>query len=76
VMRADYRAKLVELASRAQDDRTVQGIRNLSMGIRVLDRIEAQMRAVMAEGEAAKRDVARAAELANMSPEARRYANY
>lgn len=75
-LRDEYMTKLVELAARPLDDRAVDGIRNLSIATRVLAVVEEQMRALMANGEIARQEVGRAAKIANMTPEARRYAQY
>ena len=75
-LRADYLVKLAELAAQPLNEKVQQGIVNLSLAIRVAGEVEAQMRALMADGTIARQDAHRAAEIARMSPEERKWKNY
>jgi len=76
LIKADYMDKLIDLSSRPLDERARQGITNLSIALRVSEMFEGQLRKAIADGEAAKKEIGRASAIANMSPEARRYAGY
>lgn len=75
-IRADYMAKLTQEAVKPMEGRALQAVQTLSLGLRVTEQIDAQMKSLIVDGQAAQADLDRAGELARMSPEARRFATY
>jgi hypothetical protein len=75
-VRADYMAKLTDEAIKPMEGRALQAVQNLSIGLRIADLIEGQIRSLMLDGAAAQKELDRASDLARLSPEQRRYAQY
>lgn len=75
-IRADYMAKLTAEATKPMEGRALQAVQNLSIGLRVAEQVEAQMKGLILDGAAAQKDMERASDLARLSPEQRRYAQY
>lgn len=75
-IRADYMLKLTENAERPMEGRALVAVQTMSLALRVTREVEAQLRAVIADGEAARSDIDRAGKIARLSPEERRYAQY
>lgn len=75
-IRADYMAKLTGEAVKPMEGRALQVVQNLSIGLRVADQVEAQLKSLIADGQAARADLERAGNVSRLSPEQRRYASY
>ena len=77
VIRDEYLAKLREIAAtRAMVGEPLAMVEKLSTALKIADQIEIQLRALIADGDAAKADAHRAGDMARLSPEAKRYATY
>jgi hypothetical protein len=76
VIREDYTKKLASIAVQPMEGRVLAGVQNLSLALRVLNEVEGQLRALIADAAVARADMDRAGAIARMSPEARRYAEY
>lgn len=75
-LRADYMGKLTTEATKPMEGRALQAVQNLSIALRITNEVEAQMKALIADGQAAQADMERSNNIARMSPEQRRYATY
>jgi len=75
-IRADYMVKLTENAERPMEGRALQAVQNMSLALRVTREVEAQIKAIMTDGDAARAELGRARRIADLSPEGRRFADY
>jgi len=76
-IRSEYLAKLTEIAAKhPMKGEPLAMVEKLSTALKIVDQIDIQMRALIADGDAAKADAARADQMARLSTEQRRYASY
>lgn len=76
VCRADYLEKLGEIAARPLTDANRAGMEKLALGVKVIDMVRSQIVAVIADGGLARSNKRGADRLANLSAEARWYAQW
>ncbi|MDK8188144.1 MULTISPECIES: hypothetical protein [Sphingomonas] len=77
VIRDEYLGKLREVAAKhPMRGEPLAMVEKLSTALKIVDQLEVQMRALIADGDAAKADAARADQLARLNTEQRRYAGY
>jgi hypothetical protein len=77
VIRNEYLAKLQELAAtRAMEGEPLAMVQKLATAIKIADQIEIQMRALMADGDAAKAEHAGTVARMKLNPVAAQYAAY
>ena len=76
VVRADYLGKLTDYAERPMTGDNLKVVEKMAVALKVTKVVEEQLRALIADGDAARADMDRAGTLARMSDEQRRYATY
>lgn len=77
VIRDEYLGKLREVAAKhPMRGEPLAMVEKLSTALKIVDQLEVQMRALIADGDAAKADAARADQMARLNTEQRRYAGY
>jgi hypothetical protein len=76
VARADYMAKLTELLTRPMCGDNLKACEKLALAVKVANEVEAQIEALVADGQMARADASRAADIARLPAEQRRYAQY
>lgn len=76
VCRADYLAKLAEIAAKPLTNDMRAGMEKLAIGIKVIDQVRGQIEALVMDGRVAEDDASRARNLAGMTTEARRWAMF
>jgi hypothetical protein len=76
ICRADYLEKLGEIASRPMTDANRAGMEKLALGVKVIDMVRGQITAVVADGGMARSSKRQADQLANLSAEAKWYAQW
>lgn len=77
VIRDEYLSKLREVAAKhPMRGEPLAMVEKLSTALKIVDQLEVQMRALIADGDAAKADAARADQMARLNTEQRRYAGY
>lgn len=76
-IREDYTAKLTDVAAKhPMRGEPLAMVEKLATALKIVDQIEVQMRALIADGDAAKVDASRADQMARLNTEQRRYASY
>jgi hypothetical protein len=77
VIRDEYMAKLREIAAKhPMRGEPLAMVEKLSTALKITDQIEVQMRSLIADGDVAKAEASRADDMARLTTEQRRYANY
>ncbi len=77
VMRTDYMDKLRDVAAKhPMRGEPLAMVEKLSTALKIVDQIEVQMRALIADGTVAQADADRASNIARLNTEQRRYAGY
>ncbi|GEM70952.1 hypothetical protein SAQ01S_07180 [Sphingomonas aquatilis NBRC 16722] len=76
-IRSEYAEKLMEIvAKHPMRGEPLAMVEKLGTALKIVDQIEIQMRALIADGDAAKFEAARADQMARLNTEQRRYVNY
>lgn len=73
IVRADYLAKLADIAAKPLTNDQRAAMEKLALGIKVLDQARAQIEAIAADGKLARADQRRAEEIASLPAERRRW---
>lgn len=77
VIRDDYLAKLREVAAKhPMRGEPLAMVEKLSTALKILDQVEVQMTALIADGQQAQAEADRAGKIARLNTEQRRYAGY
>lgn len=76
VCRADYLEKLAEIAAKPLTNDMRAAMEKLAVGVKVIDTVRAQIAGLVADGTFAQADAHRASELANLTTEKRRWAQF
>lgn len=76
VCRVDYVEKLAEIAAKPMTDANRAALEKLAVAVKVVDQVRGQIRSLMLEGAVAKRDAERAAQVAAMTTEQRKWYNW
>lgn len=75
-VRADYLEKLAEIAAKPLTNDLRAAMEKLAVGVKVIDQVRAQITPLVIDGEIARIDNNRASDLANMTTEKRRWAQF
>lgn len=77
VIRDEYRTKLQEIAAtRAMTGEPLMMVQKLATALKIADQVEAQIIALISDGEAANAELDRAGNIARLPAAQRRYAEY
>lgn len=72
-LKAQYAKMIIEIAGQPTRKRDPERIERLSMGVKVIDHIQAEIEMVIADGAVARHDQQRANRLAEMTDEQRKW---
>lgn len=76
VCRADYLEKLADIAAKPLTNDMRAAMEKLALGLKVIDVVRSQILSLVVDGNVAQSEARRASDLANMTTEKRRWAQF